>query len=272
MNYFQAARRVNSANRRETLISFLKKTFLFAGFDDYFLGAIVDNYSEKMAIWWNSNEAKNCQLPSNDMVTFIIQGKFYAIIANEFDAELIAEVESENLRAQPDKKLILETLTIGKHFGDALPPLGIFDDYDDTNFTISYYAQSYEERLVCLQIEDEAFQDLINENPMLSSRLLNIYKERLKFTTEKMRQFSQLNNYQRLRNHLYEIADETENGYVIDFSQLTQQVIADTIGCNRTTVTKELKTLENGKHLIKQHRKVFHFESLPLANGKFSGN
>ena len=135
MDPYVMARRVNSANRNETLQQLLPLTHLFAGFPKNFIREIIEQYGDKTAIWWNANAGKNCELPSNEMVTFILQGKFLGIISREYDGDFSKEDSPANQgKDTTNRKLIIETLSKGKHFGDAMPPVGVYDEYDDKDF------------------------------------------------------------------------------------------------------------------------------------------
>ncbi|BDX05869.1 hypothetical protein [Planctobacterium marinum] len=270
------AKRAGATLPREKALEYLlPHTNLFANFDTSFINRIVETYADKMAIVIAEKPRKNAHLSmqTDNWVTFAIVGRCYAMSIREYIGEDAVPVnELGKVKTTESKQLVVDIIDNGKHFGDGLPYNDIYEDYEDQDYQVSYLTESYDRQILCIQIESHTFDDIINEQPLIAKRSLEMMKLRYRKSLEKLQQFSQLDVYQRLRAFMYEAATELDNGtYKLDCKNITQQTIANTIGCNRTMVAKELKALAkfgeaNNNYGIQFVDKQIVFKELPYQS------
>ena len=92
----------------------------------------------------------------------------------------------------------------------------------------------------------EDFESCLLERPSLNSALITALTARIRDLTEELTHCKLSKAYVRLRQKLYQLAEEQEDGTFLIEHRHTQDDLASLIGVSRETVTHLLKALKTG--------------------------
>ncbi len=151
------------------------------------------------------------------------------------------------------KEVNLSILGPGEYFGE----LALFDDAPR-----SASVAALETCRVSI-LSKTILRTLIGERPQLSYGLLRGLAARVRAMTESIRTLALLDVYGRLVRALYAMASVTEDGTLAISQRLTQQDLANRIGCSREMVSRILNDLIKGGYLCVNHHKIVILKKIP---------
>jgi CRP/FNR family cyclic AMP-dependent transcriptional regulator len=119
------------------------------------------------------------------------------------------------------------------------------------------------EPTICAIVTRETMLRHIAADPEFALGLIKRLIKRARLATESARSMALLDVYSRLRQFLEERAQVRPDGSRLITEQLTHQQIASEIGCSREMVSRLLKDLAEGGHILRQAKHITLMKSMP---------
>jgi CRP/FNR family cyclic AMP-dependent transcriptional regulator len=113
-------------------------------------------------------------------------------------------------------------------------------------------------------VSQTSFKTCLTENPALALKLIRALTRRIRSLTEIVKNLALQDVYGRVIRTLVSLAEEKEEGLVID-QKLTHQDLANMVGASREMVTRILKELNSGGYIQIRNKIITIMGKLPPA-------
>jgi CRP/FNR family cyclic AMP-dependent transcriptional regulator len=120
------------------------------------------------------------------------------------------------------------------------------------------------ETTVCAVITRQTLQDFIARSPEFAFELLARVIRRARIATQSVRSMALMDAYGRLAQMLTDLAEPQPDGTRVIREKLTHQEMASRVGCSREMVSRLMKDLERGQHLVIRGRETVLNGRLPV--------
>ncbi|MGH8582988.1 MAG: Crp/Fnr family transcriptional regulator [Gammaproteobacteria bacterium] len=152
------------------------------------------------------------------------------------------------------KEVTLSLEGPGQYFGE----LGLIDDAPRSASVVT----TEPSKLVVLTKND--FQRCLGEHPAIALKLLHFLVQQVRTLTERLKNIALLDVYGRISRTFMSMACEREGHWVIE-QRLTQQEVANLVGCAREMVARVMKDLVTGGYIEVEHKCITIKKKLPAA-------
>jgi CRP/FNR family cyclic AMP-dependent transcriptional regulator len=120
------------------------------------------------------------------------------------------------------------------------------------------------ETTLCAVVTRTTLREYIASDPEFAFELLGRVIRRARLATQSARSMALMDVYGRLVQMLTDMAVTQEDGARLIAEKLTHQEIANRVGCSREMVSRLMKDLEKGQHLVRRGRELLLAPRLPL--------
>ncbi len=142
------------------------------------------------------------------------------------------------------REVVFQTQGPGEYFGEMM-----LDEGPRSASIVTLEKSSF------LVVPKPELREFLLENPQFAVRLIEKLIGRVRTLTESVKSLALMDVYGRVARLLLELAEEREEGLVID-ERLTQQDIASRVGASREMVSRILKDLTTGGYLAIERKRI----------------
>lgn len=143
------------------------------------------------------------------------------------------------------KEIVLAELKAGEYFGEMA-----LIDKDERSASV--IAMEYTEVTV---ISQKSFRECLQSNPEISERIMLGLVRRLREANKKISSLVFMDANSRVANMLLSLAEDQDGLLVID-NKPTHQHIANVVGASREMITRILKNMADGGHIIVEGKQI----------------
>ncbi|MGH8704762.1 MAG: Crp/Fnr family transcriptional regulator [Burkholderiales bacterium] len=142
------------------------------------------------------------------------------------------------------KEVVFQTQGPGEYFGEMM-----LDEGPRSASIMTLEKSSF------LVVPKSDLREFLLKNPQFAVRLIEKLIGRVRTLTASVKSLALMDVYGRVARLLLELAEQREEGLVID-ERLTQQDIASRVGASREMVSRILKDLATGGYLAIEHKRI----------------
>ena len=213
-----------------------------------------DTYLDRVDIFAGLNESQLEALRQNSRIRAVLPGTIVVSEGDEPHGLFI--VQSGTLKAflmdENGREITLSLLGEGDYFGE----LALLDDAPRSASVIAL------ERGDLLQLSQQAFLELIENDPKVMHTVVRNLVSRIRSLTDSVRALALVDVFGRISRLFSSLAQEQGDHHVIE-QRLTQQEIANMVGASREMVNRILRDLVTGGYIEIEHHRVILLKKLP---------
>ncbi|MBX3686889.1 MAG: Crp/Fnr family transcriptional regulator [Rhodocyclaceae bacterium] len=213
-----------------------------------------DTYLDRVDIFAGLNESQLEALRQNSRIRAVLPGTIVVSEGDEPHGLFI--VQSGTLKAflmdENGREITLSLLGEGDYFGE----LALLDDAPRSASVIAL------ERGELLQLSQQAFLELIENDPKVMHTVVRNLVSRIRSLTDSVRALALVDVFGRISRLFSSLAQEQGDHHVIE-QRLTQQEIANLVGASREMVNRILRDLVTGGYIEIEHHRVILLKKLP---------
>lgn len=217
-----------------------------------------DTYLDRVDIFAGLNESQLEALRQNSRIRAVLPGTIVVSEGDEPHGLFI--VQSGTLKAflmdENGREITLSLLGEGDYFGE----LALLDDAPRSASVIAL------ERGELLQLSQQAFLELIENDPKVMHTVVRNLVSRIRSLTDSVRALALVDVFGRISRLFSSLAQEQGDHHVIE-QRLTQQEIANLVGASREMVNRILRDLVTGGYIEIEHHRVILLKKLPPLVG-----
>ena len=211
-------------------------------------------YLDKVDIFAGLSESQLESLRQNSRIRPVLPGTIVVSEGDEPHGLFI--VQSGTLKAflmdESGREITLSLLGEGDYFGE----LALLDEAPRSASVIAL------ERGELLQVSQQAFLELIENDPQVMQTVVKNLVSRIRALTESVRALALVDVFGRISRLFSSLAEEKDGHLVIE-RRLTQQEIANMVGASREMVNRILRDLVTGGYIEIEHHRLTLLKKLP---------